>query len=45
MSSTYYRDIIGFAQRGAFVLATHMSGTPPDTDGITICEDGCTYEA
>ena len=31
--------------RGAFVLATHMSGTPPDTDGITICEDGCTYEA
>jgi ribonuclease BN (tRNA processing enzyme) len=29
--------------RGAFVLATHMSATPPATDGITICEDGAVF--
>ena len=31
--------------RGALVLATHMSGTPPPRQGITICEDGKTYYA
>lgn len=31
--------------RGALVIATHMSATPPATDGITVCEDGQTYEA
>lgn len=29
--------------RGAFVLATHMSGTPPPSNGVTVCEDGRTY--
>ena len=30
-------------QRGALVLATHMSATPPPVAGLTICEDGETY--
>lgn len=30
-------------ERGATVLATHMSETPPPIAGVTICEDGKTY--
>jgi len=34
------KELVG---RGATVLATHMSETPPPIEGITLCEDGKTY--
>ena len=34
---------VDLRERGALVLATHMSGTPDPISGITICEDGETY--
>jgi len=33
----------GLVRKGATILATHMSETPPPIAGITICEDGKTY--
>ena len=33
----------GLVRKGATILVTHMSETPPPIEGITICEDGKTY--
>ena len=30
-------------ERGATILATHLTETPAPIDGVTVCEDDCTY--